>query len=631
MHDPLMRYGLLFLISFAISVGLTPLIIRLAKRLNLVAYPRKDRWHEKPTALLGGIAIFTGFFAPFSALELNDRLSLVFLISCSLFFLVGLVDDLKELSPQGKFLAQLAISSLVVAGGFRLEMGIPAVSILFSIFWITALTNAFNILDNMDGLCSGIATICAVSFFAFSYVNHPDPMLMAGAILLAGATLGFFIYNFNPARIFMGDCGSLFIGSVLAILSIITTWQDGAGDIAAYGLAGPTNMILILLVPVSILIVPIFDTALVSVSRTRNGRPIYIGGRDHTSHRLVLLGLSEPKTVLLLMSWASMVSGATIMLSRHSLEGLFITVVLTGVLALFFAIFLIHHTRNVYGDPPGSAQIEKKSVINQILNKKQMLQALLDILLISLAYIASYLLRFEGRIDSFNMHLIEVSLPLIIGIKIISFWVFGLYRGQWRFVGLWDLFQLMKAVGASTVICTVVFLFLYRFQGFSRIVFINDAILTFMFIGGVRLLLRLFKEYFDMERQKGRTTPILIVGAGDGGDLFLRELRRNPNHDYLPVGFIDDDKAKRGQLIHGVKVLGTRHDIPKIVNRYGIKKIFLAIMSIDQAVADQFETISNRVGVPCIRVPSLLPPKSSRVDTPHEKIVKFPRIKPQGK
>ena len=629
MHAILARCGLLFILAFTISATLTPCIIWTTRRLGLVAHPREDRWHDRPTALFGGIAIFTAFFAPFCALEMKDEQALFFITATTLLFLIGLVDDIKELSPQGKFLAQLAVSALIVASGFRLQLGIPAVSIILTIFWITALVNAFNILDNMDGLCAGISLVAAASFFAFAYFHQQSPFVMKGAALLGGAVLGFFIYNFNPARIFMGDCGSLFIGGVAALLSIMSTWHSSPAPLSVAGLAGPANLLLVLSVPISILIVPIFDTALVSFSRTQSGRSIFKGGRDHTSHRLVLLGLSEPKAVFLLMLWASVISGATIFLSRHSVEGLFVALLLTAILALFFGIFLIHQTRNIYNETNEMNGLEKgRSIIGLILNKKQMLQALLDTVLISLAYIAAYLLRFEGRIDPWNMGLIEKSLPIIIGIKMVSFWAFGLYRGQWRFAGIWDLFQLIKAVMASSLICMTIFLFLYRFHGFSRIVFINDAILTFLFIGGIRLLLRLFKEYFDMERQKGHTTPILIVGAGDGGDLFLRELRKNQNHDYLPVGFIDDDRAKRGQVIHGVRVLGDRHDIPELVRRHGIKKIFLAIMSIDENVVREFQDIARKLKVPCVKVPTLLPPKLTRVASdPRKKIVPLGRVR----
>jgi len=612
MKTILIDSGMFFLASFALSALLTPVVIWISRSLHLMAEPREDRWHRRPTALFGGVAIYFAFSIPFSLGLMNSWEDIVLLAGVSAMFLIGLVDDLIELTPQGKFLGQLAVSAFIVAGGLHVNAGYPAFSIMLSILWFVAIVNAFNILDNMDGLASGIAMVAAVSFYIFGLLNHKDPISIHVAALLAGASSGFLVYNFHPARVFMGDCGSLFMGTVLAMLSIMGTW-NGQDIQWIQGMAGLTNLVLMLLVPVGVLVVPIFDTALVSFSRTQNGRSIFKGGRDHTSHRLVLLGLSETKAVLLLMLWAAFISCVTIVLSIYSEEGLAIALALLAIMALFFGIFLSNYTGTVYTHDPGTQSKVWPNIpmIRRILNKKQMLQAVLDMILIVLAYTAAYLLKFEGHIDQYNMELIGKSLPLLIAIKISAFWIFGLYRGQWRFVGTWDLLQLIKAILTSSVISMGVFLFLYRFEGFSRIVFVNDAMLTFFFVGGARLLLRLFKEYFERERERNHTTPILIVGAGDGGDLFLRELRKRSNHDYLPVGFIDDDKAKKGQVIHGVKVIGSRHDIPRLVKRFGVKRIFVAIMTLSDEGFQEFLEISKMAGVPVVRVPSLLSPQEA--------------------
>ncbi len=619
-----------FIFSFIVCALLTPITIAVAKRLNLVARPREDRWHKSPTALLGGAPIFiafisgvtliglfsTPFHSDFPSASITSHISsyqfAILITSIFCMFLTGLIDDLFELSPQGKFLGQIAISAFIVAGGIRFLHGNPVVTIPLSIFWIVALINAFNILDNMDGLSAGIALIASISFLIFGYIKGSSPVLIYLSSAIGGASLGFLIYNLNPASIFMGDCGSLTIGTVMAIISIMSTWNGVYAINGGTGVTGPTNLFLMLLVPVAILIVPIFDTALVSFSRTRHGLSIFQGGKDHTSHRLVFLGLSEAKTVTLLMIWAAMISTLTILLSCYSNDGLIVTMSLMGIIVLFFGVFLTYNTQDVYPDGKQDNTGLRRwlsPLVAGILNKKQILQAVIDTLLLCLAYMASYLLRFEGRLSPENVLFIEKTLPVIILIKVVSFWAFGLYRGQWRFVSIWDMLQLFKAVAVSALVEMSLFLLLYRFEGLSRIVFINDAILTFLFISGVRFLLRLFKEYFDIERERSNTTPILIVGAGDGGELFLRELRKNQSHDYLPVGFIDDDIAKMGQSIHGVKVIGTREDMPRLVRRFGIKRVFVAIMSLSDKALGEFIAIGRECGVECIKVPSLLPPK----------------------
>ncbi len=517
--------------------------------------------------------------------------------------MLGLFDDIHELSPQGKFIGQLIIAASVIAGGLRIHAGYPAISIIASLFWFVAVTNALNILDNMDGLAAGIAFIAASSLWAYSRLEGP-PLLATPAIILAGATAGFWIYNFNPAKIFMGDCGSLLLGFVLASLSIIGTWgaaSDAQSSMVGY--TGVSNIILVLVVPMAVLMIPLFDTALVSFTRVQSGISPFQGGRDHTSHRLVLLGFSESRTVLTLMAWAGIVSALVLYLSQHSAHGLLAVLSIVSIISLFFGIFLTNLNSTVYTGDESNEKTNRNAVIwKLLLNKKQMLQAIVDTILITVSYLSAYLLKYEGIINDWNLDLIEKSLPLIIPVKLAAFWGFGLYRGQWRFVSVGDLWQIIKAVTISSLIIIGILLFLYRFEGFSRVVFLNDAMLTLLLIGGVRMLLRLFKEYFSQKAEQRHETPILIVGAGDGGDLFLRELRKNPHHDYLPVGFIDDDPAKKGQIIHGVKVLGDRKSLATLIKRHGIKEIFVAIMSAtEKQLSDYFE-ISKSMGVTCRRV-----------------------------
>ena len=609
MHERILGDGLAFFSALFLSVFLTPCIIVLAKRLGLVAKPREDRWHRTPTALLGGIAIFFSFIIPFGILiqRFHGALPLIF-GGCAM-FLLGLADDLWELSPQNKFVAQLIIAALAVAGGVQMS-GIdqPLLVFTISLFWLVGITNAINILDNMDGLAAGITLVASVTLWAFG-LFYGNVHVGRAALVLAGATLGFWVYNFNPARIFMGDCGSLFLGFTLGGLSLLATGSITSLQ-ASGGYALATNMFLVLMLPVAVLIIPVFDTALVSFTRAQHGRPFYKGGRDHTSHRLVLLGFSEKRTVITLMVWAGIVSFLTLYIAGQSAESFLVLLGVVTIIALFFGVFLAQTDKQIYNEKEKryfqATRIKGSNLLSVMLNKKQMLQAAVDTLLLILAHLTAYLLRYEGVIDQTNWSLIEKSLPLIIPIKLCCFWAFGLYRGQWRYVSISDFWQLLKGVVTGTLLSVGLLLYLYRFDGFSRVVFINDAVWTVIYIGGVRYLLRLFKEYFDVQEERRHTTPILIVGAGDAGDLFLRELRKNKNHDFLPVGFIDDDPAKKGQMIHGVKVLGNRNELPDLVKKYGIKRIFIAIPSSSYQSLHSIFEVCKKIGVKCVRVPSLL-------------------------
>jgi UDP-GlcNAc:undecaprenyl-phosphate GlcNAc-1-phosphate transferase len=630
----LLDAGLFFLYSFGLSAFLIPCVIWLSKRIGFVAQPREDRWHRRPTALLGGIALFLSFMLPNLFLGEIPRPMLILILGASAMFLLGLIDDVHDLSPQSKFIAQLIISALIVAGGVRIQgLGHPAASIIVTLFWFVAITNAVNILDNMDGLAAGISFIAACSLWVYSQLGGPI-ILGLPAMLLAGATAGFWIYNFNPAKIFMGDCGSLFLGFLLAGLTITGTWTSGIPNTPSGVYTGFTNLVLVLVVPVAVLIIPLFDTALVSFTRVQTGRPISKGGRDHTSHRMVLLGYSEKRTVLTLMACAGSISALALYLSYQSAQGLLVMLSVIAVISLFFGTFLTHLNGTVYNSKAGNSytKFRGSSLLSQVLNKKQILQAAVDTVLITIAYLTSYLLRYDGVINLWNQQLIEKSLPLLIPIKLCFFWIFGLYRGQWRYVSIGDLWQILKAVAVSSLIIVGLLLYVYRFEGYSRVLFLNDALLTLVMIGGVRLLMRLFKEYFSLQAERSNSIPILIVGAGDGGDLFLRELRHNANHDYLPVGFIDDDPAKKSQIIHGIKVLGSREDIPEIAKRYGVQRAFVSIMSASNSQVEGIFDICKKGGVKCDRVRPLLPIVKSKekesVCSKKDKVVPFsPRMR----
>ncbi len=598
-----------FLLAFCLSAVFTPIVIVFARKTGLVAMPRSDRWHSTPTALYGGAAIFLSFVIPFvTASHIHVGENIYLLAGACMFFLIGLLDDFLEFSPQSKFIAQLVCVVLLVGFGLKINLpGYPVISICLSVFWLLGMANAVNILDNMDGLSSGITMIASLSLATYGAM-FGNPTVVLPSVLLAGACLGFFMYNFKPAKIFMGDCGSLFLGFMLGALAIISTHFQDPVALARDGYyAGLSNVVLMLAVPISVLIIPIFDTALVSFSRLQAGRSISQGGKDHTSHRLVLLGLSEERAVLTLMVIAAVVSLITLYMASHSMEGLLAVLSITVVVCIFFGVFLSYLNKDVYeGDQERAHHSRIAGAMSIILNKRQILQVCIDLFLLTVGYYTAYLLKFDGEISPYNQGLIEKTLPLVLGVKVCCLWAFGLYRGQWRFASLDDTFKIIKAVLTSSAIIVGVLVFAYRFYGFSRIVFFLDAVMTFLLIGGIRFLLRMFNEYFVRQAEKSHSIPILIYGAGDGGDLFLRELRKRKNHDYMPVGFLDDDVAKHGQEIHGVKVLGSGRDLEKLVKRYGVRVVFVAILSSPGTLYEAISSRCGKLGVKCIQIRPLV-------------------------
>ena len=223
-----------FLAAFALAVVSTVVARAMARRFGVVAHPRADRWHHRPTATLGGVAIALGFSVPVLAVaplhEVGPVIALAMLVTA-----LGLADDLRHLTPATKLAGQSLLAAGALAAGYRLGWtGSMAGDSLLTFVWLVGLTNAFNLLDNMDGLAAGIALIGAAGYLmlALAHGMSWDVVMLAA---YAGATAGFLVFNFPPASIFMGDAGSLFLGFTLALLAV----RSGAGLDSGGGFCNP--------------------------------------------------------------------------------------------------------------------------------------------------------------------------------------------------------------------------------------------------------------------------------------------------------------------------------------------------------------------------------------------------------
>src|SRR4051812_15196019 len=286
-----------FLVALGLSLALVPLCRALALRVGRVAHPREDRWHRRPVALLGGVAIGISLFTGAAAFGLVTQVPV--LLGCALLmFLIGLLDDLINLKPATKLIVQIALGSALLFFDFRLNW-VHSVTIdsLLTLVWVVGMTNAFNLLDNMDGLCAGVALIVGAALLidllpGSSGAAFADVRFLA---LLLGSTGGFLVYNINPASIFMGDSGSLLLGFSFAAVTLSSSHEG----------AGRSDILSIVAAPLFVLMIPIFDTTLVTLSRLLSGRSAAQGGRDHSSHRLVAIGLSERRAVTVLWLFAA--------------------------------------------------------------------------------------------------------------------------------------------------------------------------------------------------------------------------------------------------------------------------------------------------------------------------------------
>jgi UDP-GlcNAc:undecaprenyl-phosphate GlcNAc-1-phosphate transferase len=303
--------NLLAIVAAALFLALvgTPAMRVVARRLGVLDQPAGRKLHTQPVPLLGGIAIYGAVVG--SLLLLPDRREVLQLaaivLAATWVSLWGLWDDRRPLPPIAKLLAQITAAAILAAGGIQVAMRLPDwANVALTVLWVVGITNAFNLLDNMDGLAGGVGATAAAYFLLMAAMNG-QVLVSALAAATLGACLGFLFYNFNPASIFMGDSGSLFLGLVMAALGI--------------KLRFPANVSWVTwMVPVLVLGVPILDTTLVVVSRLRRGvNPFTTPGKDHISHRLVRLGWTRREAVLVLLLAGSALGVLAMFVSLASL------------------------------------------------------------------------------------------------------------------------------------------------------------------------------------------------------------------------------------------------------------------------------------------------------------------------
>lgn len=335
------EYLIPLLFAAFISFVTTPIIRKLAIKSGAVDIPKDDRrMHSVPIPSMGGIAIYLGvlmgviFFIP-----IKDKTMLAILVGGTIVMLSGLIDDFNDLSPKKKLLFQIFAGIILIIAGIRIETltyplgsnGMPKIinlgwlSIPVTLFWVVGITNTVNLIDGLDGLAAGVTAISAVSLMLVAYkLGYKETVVLAG--ILAGSCLGFLPHNFNPASIFMGDTGALFLGFMLAAMSI-----EGVIKSAAT---------IALVVPILILGIPIFDTTFAIFRRIANGQHPMQADKGHLHHRLLRRGYSQKKTVLILYSVSLFFGAAAVSIIKvNSPQSVQLSIVLF-VAALIFALIV---------------------------------------------------------------------------------------------------------------------------------------------------------------------------------------------------------------------------------------------------------------------------------------------------
>lgn len=573
--------------ALAMSLALTPVCRYVALRFKLTAKPKDDRWHQKPTALFGGIAIAVPTLLLGATLPFAETWQLLLCGAAIAGF--GFADDLLSLKPSTKLIAQIALASVLLFFGYRLEWTDSLLGdTMLTLFWIVGITNAFNLLDNMDGLCAGIAVVAGgfllLGLWGDGFTGSALPYLAA----LLGATAGFLVYNFHPATIFMGDTGSLFLGLTLAAITLTASTQGGVRSGALSAVAGP----------VLLLLVPILDTTLVTLVRIMSGRRPSQGGRDHTSHRLVAIGLSQRMAVTVLWGLAIAGGGVAWSLQHFSASwgGIFTTTLFLG--SIIFAVYLARI--RVYDDAHFKRMHEGTvtPIVADFMSKRRVAEVLLDLCLVTLAYYTAYRLRFEGRAFTGNYQYFLQSLPIVVMAQMLALFVVGGYRGIWHQFGMMDAVVFAKGVALGAAAAQIVLLYTYRFESYSRAAFVIYAVLLFLMLCASRASFRLLGEFVQRRRVEGQRC--IVYGTGSASLGTIREAFGD-----LPlrvVGFIDDDPHQRRMRVAGYPVLGDFERLLQMVQGHGVDCVVLNTRMIDVARLTELEAACQDHSIDLLRL-----------------------------
>jgi UDP-GlcNAc:undecaprenyl-phosphate GlcNAc-1-phosphate transferase len=327
---------LIFASAFILALGATPVIRRVASRLGIVDRPDARRVHLAPVPLLGGIAIYAGFIVALLLFGEGWVVSqaIGILVGATIVSFLGIWDDRWGVRPVLKLSGQATAAGILIISGVQVSfLPHPALNIAITLLWIVGTTNALNLLDNMDGLSGGVGAVAA-GFFLLLAAWNGQYLVASLAAALLGVCIGFLVYNFNPATIFMGDAGSMFLGFILAVVGIKLRFP-GRPNIITW------------MIPVVVLGLPVFDTTLVVISRLRRGiNPLTNPGKDHVSHRLVLLGLSQRQAVVLLYGVCGVLGLVGILIMHSNLVQAYLagTVVLLVGLASLIALERVNST-----------------------------------------------------------------------------------------------------------------------------------------------------------------------------------------------------------------------------------------------------------------------------------------------
>ena len=578
---------------------LSPLVSRLAVLVGAIDMPGERKIHHWPIPRLGARGRRRGGDrlarelvverrAPADSVRAGDGVGFGILPV----ILVSLIDDIRSMKAAPKFLAHILGASFAVWCGVSLQsevhllgstIHVGLLAAPLSVLWIVGVTNAFNIIDGLDGLSAGLALIAAASMAAV-FVLVGQPAMAGAALALTGALIGFLPYNMHPARMFLGDTGATAIGFCLACFAL------KGGSTLSTGFAA--------LMPVFVMGLPIADT-LIAMRAPRLNRlenragGMFVADRNHIHHRLLAQGSDHGRAVL-------MRYGARLLFALAA----FISVFLQAREAALFVIALmlagmVGVNRLGYDE---FALIRRGTVLRVYevpVVRRSMFIVFVDI---AMAVLAAYLaigLKMDVWQFPANRSMLFDLAGTAAPLTVLAFWKSGLYRGSWRLAGIDDLMRACAAALGVTILALVAHT-IWSPPNLPITVFLIYGLISMIFVTGSRASYVVLLN--SQRRASNQGTPVLLYGAGSGGVAGVRELFENPQAEMRPIGFIDDDLRKTGRLVSGLPVLGAEAALEDIIKEHGVKALLVTSAKIAASRIQHAKEICDRSRVNLLRL-----------------------------
>lgn len=556
--------------AFAIGIPLTWFCIRISTRIGFTAKPTKDRWHQAPTPLLGGLGIFLATQIPLVALLpvlSTISIPLIFVIPPTILFTAGLFDDIKPLNAPIKLFLQLFSAVLFIfVGDYQIQFfPWPVANILLTLFWLVGITNAINLLDNMDGLAGGIAFIAACFMVLFTGISG-DQILMYIALALAGSLLAFLVFNYPPAKIFMGDSGSLFLGFTLAMLAVARRTTA-------------SNVLAVLGVPVLVFLLPILDTSFVTLTRLIRGQSPVQGGRDHTSHRLVSFGIREQHVI-----WILYLSAVLSGLIGYVLEKFNYALSLWLVPVFLIAMMLVAvYLGKIKVEQGGTTSPEKVyGWIPKFVSSQRVFVILLDLILFGISYYLALWVSHGFDMTKASAEYFFSTWQFAILCGYIFTATLEIYRINWNYLGFLDaarIFFASLAASLGTFLLCSIFtpetgMPIGVFGLFSLFLFLSllGSRASFLFLEA--LLRRV--SVGSLPATGDQVERVFIYGVNPESELLIRWLEKNPGLLFQVAGIIDENTIEWQKEIRGIRVVGGCSDLSQLIHQYNIAGILLS-------------------------------------------------------